>query len=131
MHMRMLSFLLLALFLTAKAEAADADLIVGVLEDVPGVYVGEATTHRVRVIFKHVGNAWESFPYKCSPPVVCLAQLTSKYPARTHWNISLAGHHLGTVEAGTPQDFAWYSHIGMQDIVSSNAVPSVGEPTAK
>jgi hypothetical protein len=57
MLMRMLLFLLLAFFLTAKARAADANLIVGVLEDVPGAYVGEATTQRVRVVFKHVGNA--------------------------------------------------------------------------
>src|SRR5208283_17786 len=58
--------------------ATDDQLLVGILEEVSGVYVGESSHYGVRVLFRQDGENWRSFPDECRT-VDCLASITSQY----------------------------------------------------
>jgi hypothetical protein len=123
--------LVLAAVLLAAAGAAHAaaDMLVGVLEDAPAATTGERAKPRVRVVFRHTAAAgWEAFPDDCLSDE-CLAHITSKYPSRTTWAVSLAGLTVGTVTGRTPATFRANPQIGLQDIVSKGALPFVGRPS--
>lgn len=120
------SLLMLALLTAANVAVADADLLVGVLEDVPGSVAGQPAKPRIRAVFRHsVAAGWEAFPNDCATPD-CLITLAARYPARTTWAVSLAGLHLGTVVGRTPATYDAYSLIGTQEIVGNGTVPFVG-----
>jgi hypothetical protein len=115
----------------AGAASAAADVLVGVLEDASATITGERPKPGVRVVFRHTAAAgWEAFPDDCLSDE-CLARITSKYPARTTWAVSLAGLTLGTVTGRTPAKFRSGSQIGLQDIVSKGAMPFVGRPSVE
>jgi hypothetical protein len=109
----------------AIAQVPDKSALLGVLEEVPGVYAGESSWYGVRVIFQKQGEEWRAFPNECSD-LECLKALTSKYPRDVTWTITFNGRSLGSVTGRTPTDFAFYSHVGIQKIVSPGTVPSVG-----
>ena len=129
--MRTTAFLVcLVASLSAQSVATtDSQLLVGILEEVPGVYVGEATHYGVRVLFQQDGENWRSFPDECRN-ADCLASITSQYPVFTRWSVSYEGRPLGTIAARTPSDFKFYSHIGIQDIEAGQSPPVIGVPTA-
>ena len=110
---------------SAWASAQQGNLLLGVLEDVPGVYAGESNSFHVRVTFKKVGNVWQAFPSHC-PEQACLKTLPSQYPHEVAWIIGFDGKIVGSVTAQTPQDFGFYAHVGLQD-VTSGSVPRVGK----
>ena len=56
---------LLATLSAQSVAATDSQLLVGILEEVPGVYVGEASHYGVRVLFQQDGENWRSFPDEC------------------------------------------------------------------
>jgi hypothetical protein len=111
----------------APVAVADSSFLVGVLESMPRTDPSESTRPRVRVAFRHTAKGWEAFPFDC-PTVDCLTALPPNYPPRVRWTVSLAGLTLGTLTARTPSDFSAYAWIGLQDIISKGAVPTVEKP---
>jgi hypothetical protein len=113
----------------ARIAHATADLLVGVVEDVPATAAAERPRARVRVAFRHTAaGGWEAFPSDCLSDE-CLARIAAKYPTRTSWTVSLAGLTLGNVVGRTPAAFASSEQVGLQEIVSKGAVPAVGRAT--
>jgi len=109
------------------APARSEDVLLGILEEVPGVYAGDSTSRKVRAVFARKGPRWEAYKSNCADPG-CLSAVTSEYPREVTWFIGLDGHQIGQVVARTPSDFAYYAHIGLQDIVDGKA-PVVGKPS--
>jgi hypothetical protein len=113
------------LFVTLSAQivaATDNQLLVGILEEVPGVYLGESSHYGVRVLFRQDGENWRSFPNECEN-AACVPSITSQYPVFTRWTVSYEGRPLGTIAARTPSDFKFYSHIGIQDVEAGQSPP--------
>jgi len=114
------------LSLTVAAGASDDSLILGVLEDVPGVYVGEPHIRAVRVVFRKTASGWEVFPGTDCPNQDCLKTADSKYPTQVDWTIAFDGRNLGQVRS-TSKEFKFYSHVGLQQIEGGTPVPTIGE----
>lgn len=104
--------------------------IVGVLEDVPGAYVGQSDVREVRVVFRKNGHEWIAFPSKC-PDQACLKTAPAKFPRQMIWNIGFDGKLLGQVSARTPNALDFYADIGLQKITSKAPIPTVGEKLAE
>jgi len=105
-------------------------LLVGVLEDNPGHFAGEPHHQAVRAAFYRKGEAWEAFPSNCSDQE-CLRTIAEKYPQQIRWTIAFDGRELGTVESRTPDAFDSYSSVGQQVVISTNAPPTVGQPSTE
>ena len=130
-HRAFLFFRVLLLVLISGAARGSAqNLDLGVLEDVPGAYAGQPNQHSVRVLFQKNGSDWEAFPNNC-PDQGCLKTISSKYPREVTWTIVLDGRDLGQVTGRTPKEFEFYSHVGLQEVVSTGAIPTVGKRSAK
>jgi hypothetical protein len=117
--------LVFALTCTA-VTATGQGVVLGVLEDVPGVYAGESNSRQVRVAFRKVGQEWEAFPSSC-PNQSCLKTISSQYPNEVVWTISFDGRNLGQVTGQTPKEFNYYSRVGLQQIKNSGPVPTIGK----
>src|ERR1700733_1127830 len=102
-----------------------ADVILGVLEDIPGEYAGEPDFRAVRAIFKKVGDDWQAFPTK-TKSYRDLETLPTSYPKEMTWTIAFDGRNLGAVTSRTPSHFKFYSEIGIEEITSQNQIPTVG-----
>jgi hypothetical protein len=100
--------------------------IIGVLEDVPGVYAGQANAREVRVVFEKVDHRWIAFPSNC-PDQNCLKSVSLKYPRQVTWNIGFDGRLLGQATGQTPNGFDFYSHVGLQKITTGTPIPTVGQ----
>jgi len=86
------------------------DVLLGILEEVPGRYVGDLQTTRVRAVFTHKKDGWAAFKSDCDVPE-CLTSATTGYPKEVAWFVGFDGRQIGRVVARTPSDFASYSHI--------------------
>jgi hypothetical protein len=106
----------------SAAPTSDGRMLVGLLEEVPGIYVGEKAHFGVRVAFERDHGGWRAFPFECSNPK-CLASVTTQYPRETWWTVSSSGRILGTVLARTPGAFGFYSQIGIQNVADGEKVP--------
>jgi hypothetical protein len=102
-----------------------ANVILGVLEDIPGEYAREPDFRAVRAIFKKVGNDWQAFPTK-TRSYRDLETLPTSYPKEMTWIIAFDGRNLGAVSSRTPSHFKFYYEIGIEEITSQNPVPTVG-----
>jgi len=123
----MIRLIVLLLGLTsAGVFATGQDLILGVLEDVPGVYAGESDHPGVRVVFRKEGRDWQAFPSNCRDQQ-CLKRISSEYPHEVTWTIAFDGRDLGQVVGRTPKEFHFYSHVGLQEIADSGSVPIIGK----
>jgi hypothetical protein len=120
---------LLALTFTV-APASGQSTILGILEDVPGVYAGEPNFRGVRVVFQKNGIDWQAFPSTC-PDQDCLRTLPAHYPQEVIWTIAFHGRNLGQITGRTPKEFTFYSHVGLQEIKGSGPVPTVGKRSAE
>lgn len=116
-----------ALMLQSILANAD-DALLGVLEDVPGVYSGESNSYEVRALFHKNEKEWVSYESDCKDQE-CLRSAPSKYPKEVDWLIVFNGRSLGNIKAATPSDFRFYAHIGLQNIVSTGTIPTVGKPS--
>ncbi|EQD53123.1 hypothetical protein B2A_06322, partial [mine drainage metagenome] len=96
----------------------------GVLEQVPGVYAGQASAYRIRAIFHKDGERWKSFPSDCSNQE-CLKRVTSQYPKEIRWLLGFKGAELGTLVGRTPKDFGFYAQVGLQDIIGGDSVAKI------
>ena len=129
-HCAFLFFRVILLVLISGAARGSAqNLDLGVLEDVPGAYAGQPNQHSVRVLFQKNGSDWEAFPNNC-PDQGCLKTISSKYPREVTWTVVLDGRDLGQVTGRTPKEFEFYSHVGLQEVVSTGAIPTVGKKSA-
>jgi len=116
---------ILLIVAAAAATGYQQRVVVGVLEDVPGSYSGEPNSRRVRVLFEKKGTEWRVFPSDCQDEA-CLKTASLKYPGEITWTIAFDGRDIGRVTARTPKEFDSFSHIGLQDLTSKGAVPTVG-----
>ena len=105
--------------------AQDDAVILGVLEDIRGVYAGQSNSRKVRILFTRKDSKWIAYQSECSEPE-CLRTITNQYPRDVHWFVGLDGRKIGEVMARTPRDFGFYAHIGLQDIISGTA-PVIGK----
>ncbi len=119
-----------AVFSVSPAKASGQTIVLGVLEDVPGVYAGEPNSPAVRVVFQKNGPGWQPFPSDCRNQD-CLKTISSQYPREVAWTITFAGLSLGRVRGRTPKEFKFYSHIGLQEIVDAGSVPTIGKRSAE
>lgn len=69
--------MLIALCKCASAYAEE--VMLGVLEEVPGVYAGESNRIEVRALFRHDKNGWKAFKSECANQA-CLMTATAQYP---------------------------------------------------
>lgn len=101
-------------------------VILGALEDQPGIYQGDSHFRDVRVMFYEEGNEWKSFPSnspgqqpKDPPP----------FPPEMTWSIGFQGKILGKVtgRADHTGRFSFLALVGAEKIVSAGAVPTVGK----
>jgi len=90
--------------------AEDPKIILGVLEEIPGHYVGEPASRGVRVVFQKNGREWQPFASENAPALT---------PTVT-WTVAFSGRSLGQV-AGTG--------AGVQKI--AGRVPTVGKRSAE
>jgi hypothetical protein len=60
--------------------AQEQPIILGVLEDTPGHYVGDPHYRSVRVVFRKEGGDWKAFPDNCRDQK-CLSSVTAEYPS--------------------------------------------------
>ena len=109
----------------ANVGESHANVTLGVLEDMPGKYVGESDFRAVRAVFKKVGDDWQPFPTK-TKTYHDLNTLPALYPSEMTWTIAFDGKNLGSVTAETPSHFRFYSEIGIEHITSQGNVPTVG-----
>jgi len=126
----MMKRILFAILLAAAgANAWTQDgILLGMLEDVPGVYAGQGHSAKVRLLFAHQGSKWSAYPSECTTPQ-CLKTVIAQYPQEVRWFVGLNGRKLAEIVARTPPDgFRRDSHIGLQDIVSGTA-PVIGKPS--
>jgi hypothetical protein len=117
---------LLAIFIALSAHASESTIMLGILEQIPGRFVGEPSFRAVRVAFQKKGREWQPFPSACSDQA-CLKTITSEYPPTVTWTIAFSGKSVGRVTAITPKDFEFYSAIGLQKITSKEPVPAVAK----
>ncbi len=106
--------------------AQDPQIILGVLEEIPGHYTGQPASRGVRVVFQKNGREWQAFPSSCADEA-CLKTIASQFPATVTWTIAFSGRGLGRVTGTTPNAFEFYSDIGVQKITGNGPVPAVGK----
>jgi hypothetical protein len=122
--------LILLAFVAVVPNAAGQNPILGVLEDVPGVYAGESNVRSVRIVFQKNGRDWSAFRSDC-PDQTCLKTITSEFPHIVTWNVGFDGRALGQVTGRTPNEFKFYSHVGLQEITSGASIPTIGKRSAE
>ena len=97
----------------------------GVLEDVPPFGAGTQHRRAVRVVFEKEGSEWQAFPGNCSDET-CLSSISVKYPLEIVWTVAFDGRSLGQITSRTPERFAYYAEVGLQNVTSKSSVPIVG-----
>jgi hypothetical protein len=123
--------LLVTVLLSFTAAMACAQsTILGILEDVPAVSADGPNSPGVRVIFQKNGAGWQPFPGNC-PDQDCLRKVSSEYPGEVAWTVGFDGRILGQVTGRTPSNFAFYAHVGLQNVTSVEHVPTVGKRSAE
>ena len=121
---------LLGLTAFANSRPVAENPILGILEDLPGNYVGQSDVRAVRIVFRKRGSNWQAFPSECADEK-CLKTLSLSYPSEIIWAITFRGKKLGNISARTRRTFDFYSDVGLQDIVSAGPVPTVGRKSNK
>jgi hypothetical protein len=108
------------------SDAHQVKVILGVLEDVPGKYSGEADFGAVRTVFEKVGDDWQAFRTR-TESYHDLETLPMSYPKAMTWTVAFDGRNLGEITSQTPPHFRFYSEIGVGNITSRGPVPTVGQ----
>ena len=114
-----------AFSLVCAFAASAQSVILGVLEDVPPMYAGEADKPAVRVVFRFDNGKWIAFPSDC-PDQECLRRLVAQYPASVRWSIGLNGRELAKLSSRAPKQFDLYAHVGLQNLDDPSHAPKVG-----
>jgi hypothetical protein len=111
---------------SVSANSQEPNVILGILEDVPGHSAGQPNLRSVRIVFQKIGGAWQAFPSDC-PDQSCMEKAASAYPQQIAWTIAFDGRDLGQVTGRTPKEFESYSGLGRQEIAAQGAVPTIGK----
>ncbi len=111
------------------ANVRRTNVILGVLEDYPGKSPNQSDIQFVRVVFEKNAGDWHPFPTK-TKSYHDLPSLTSSYPKEVTWTIAFDGRNLGRITSQPPQQYRYYSEIGMEYITSHGPVPTVGKKSA-
>jgi hypothetical protein len=106
-------------------QPANQRLVLGVLEDDMQDF-GMPHFRAVRTVFQKAGSDWQALPSNCEN-TECLSAITARYPHRLTWIVTLNGGKLGTITGQTPAKFDYYAQVGLQEIVNSGPVPTVGK----
>ncbi len=125
-----MQLLVLILLSFAATPMFGQDTLLGALEDVPGNSADDPNSYHVRVIFQKHGTSWQAFPSSCHDRD-CLRKAPSAYPDKVDWTVGFDGRILGQVTAQTPADFETYSHIGLQNVIHGDHIPTVGTRSAQ
>jgi len=98
------------------------------MEENPGVYAGEPNSYGVRICFQKNRDDWKAYPDDCQNEE-CLKKAPAQYPRLIHWTIAFDGRLVGQLTGETPTKFLFYSRIGLQKIISTGIIPSIGKPS--
>jgi hypothetical protein len=120
------TMLIVLAFVAIAPKAVAQKPVLGVLEDVPGVYFGEPNVRMVRTVFRKNGRDWSAFRSDC-PNQACLKAIASVFPRTVTWNIGFDGRALGQITGRTPNEFKFYAHVGLQEITSGAPIPTIGK----
>jgi hypothetical protein len=108
------------------AKGRQPNVILGVLENLPGAHAGDSDFRAVRAVFKKSGDEWrafppltKSYPEPLTPPV--------SYPKAMTWTIAFDGKNLGRITSQAPTQYTFYSSVGLETITSQGPVPTVGK----
>lgn len=96
---------LMTIFLALNASASEPAIILGVLEEIPGSYVGDPPHRAIRVAFQKQGREW---------------QPASEYPPSVTWTIAFSGRNLSQLAASNSTD-------DLQSITSKEPIPTIGK----
>jgi hypothetical protein len=108
------------------AYAQKPTIVLGVLEDHPGLRAGDANFRTVRVVFKYQDGEWQAFPFQWKNKTE-LEALQSTYPQEMDWIIGFDGKDLGTIRTRRSSEFATLDSIGYQKIISKGSIPTIGK----
>src|SRR5437764_970030 len=128
MTSRVLRCLQVLMIVVPSVQSYAQDVILGILEENQGHYIGEPSYRSVRVVFEKSADEWRAFPSGCADQA-CLKSLTATYPKQVRWTISFNGKSVGQIESRAPDEFHYYSDVGQQVITSTNPVPTIGAPS--
>jgi hypothetical protein len=95
--------------------ASQQQTILGILEDVPPRYSGQSDIPAVRVAFQKRSTEWEASP------------AISDDRAELTWTIAFNGKNVGQLVTRNRKERGGYADIGLQDIISTGSVPTVGK----
>jgi hypothetical protein len=116
----------LSLPTAVSADQVPSPIILGVLENVPGVY----SLWDVRVVFEKIRSGWKSFPNDALSEED-LKEAIKNYPREMSWAIVFRGKKLAELESRAPRDFTHYASIGQENIAGYPKIPTVGKRTSK
>jgi hypothetical protein len=108
--------------------ALGQNIILGVLEDVPGSYAGEKHWSGVRTVFHKDGAGWKAYATDCTEPTEC-QETAAQFPSAQKWTIGFEGKRVGEVSTRRPDEADLGSHIGLQKL-NDAAAPRFGKPSA-
>jgi hypothetical protein len=109
--------LVIALF-SGIARAAPPGVILGVLEESPGLYAGSANFFKVRMAFIRRDGEWRAW---CTQDF-CPEALTPKLPEEAAWNVGFSGRYLGEIPQPPHAE-------GPEWTVEDRHVPTIGKPS--
>ncbi len=128
----LLSFFLAGMNRTTAAQNArpatsdPGKVIVGVLEDISGYWMGKSEYRAVRLVFEKDGADWKPFPLKAHIQDE-LESLSKVYPGGMRLTIAFDGKSLGTVSTKPLDTFGFFGDVEAENIVKSGEVPTVGK----
>lgn len=100
----------LLVLLALSVYASEPAITLGVLEEIPGRYLGEPAHRAVRVVFQKLGPEWQPF--------------SSDHPLPVAWTIAFSGRNLGQLTVAN-------STGGLQNVTSQQPVPTIGKRSAE
>ena len=111
-----------------SANERPSNVMLGVLEDRPGVRTGEPNFWRVRVLFEKKGSEWKAFPSPDScTDLPCLKALPKSYPKEVNWTIAFDGRNVGELTTRALPEVRDPDSACTQEITGSGPVPTVGK----
>jgi hypothetical protein len=105
-------------------RAADP-LRLGALEELPSFFADQPLRRAVRLLFEKTDRGWGAVPNNCLDEN-CLKTISARYPSSVTWTIAFSGRNLGHVTAETYKTYDTYAEVGVQKIISSGPIPTIG-----
>ena len=131
-HIVFLMSFLAAMHCTTAAQNAGpattdrSKVIVGVLEDIAGYWMGKSEYRAVRLVFEKDGAVWKPFPINAQVQAK-LESLAQVYPTGMRLTVAFDGRSLGTVSTKPLDTFGFFGDVEAENIVASQEVPTVGK----